>query len=228
MTVFTKGMTPGLYVITDSTLLPGDRVLSAVAAAIRGGATLVQYRDKTGSNTEQYRLASKLQDLCRIAGVPLIINDSPQLALNSHASGVHLGLTDGNLKEARARLGQNALIGATCHGDLTLARTAVSAGADYVAFGRFFQSTTKPGAPAADLSVLSDARSLGVPVVAIGGITLENGAQLIEAGADFLAVVGGLFEADDIEQQARSFTQLFHRCHPYFQAPAPRRPESSI
>lgn len=221
MTGFAKGMVPGLYVITDSTLLPGDSVLSAVAAAIRGGATLIQYRDKSSSGTEQYRLAGELQKLCGASNVPLIINDSPQLALDCQASGVHLGLTDGNLKEARARLGQTALIGATCHGNLELASTAVAAGADYVAFGRFFQSTTKPGAPPADMSVLTQAKSLGVPVVAIGGVTLENGAPLIEAGADFLAVVGGLFEADDIEQQARSFTELVHRYHPYFLAPAP-------
>ncbi len=221
MTDFVKGMVPGLYVITDSILLPGDSVLSAVAAAIRGGATLIQYRDKTSSGTEQSRLASELQKLCSASNVPLIINDSPQLALDSHASGVHLGLTDGNLEEARTRLGKTALIGATCHGNLQLASTAVSAGADYVAFGRFSQSATKPGAPPADRSVLAQAKSLDVPVVAIGGVTLENGAPLIKAGADFLAVVGGLFEADDIEQQARSFTELFHRYHPYFQAPAP-------
>ncbi|WP_152208602.1 thiamine phosphate synthase [Marinobacter changyiensis] len=220
MTVFVKGMVPGLYAITDSTLLPGDSVVSAVAAAIRGGATLVQYRDKINSGSEQRRLAMELQKICQAAGVPLIINDSPQLALECQASGVHLGLTDDNLNEARTRLGQSALIGATCHGKLELASTAVAAGADYVAFGRFFQSATKPGAPPAAISVLTNAKSLNVPVVAIGGVTLENGAQLIKAGADFLAVVGGLFEADDIEHQARSFTELFHRCHPYFQTPA--------
>lgn len=220
MTSFVKGLVPGLYAITDSTLLPGDSVLSAVAAAIRGGATLVQYRDKINTDSEQRRLASEVQKICRASGVPLIINDSPQLALDSHASGVHLGLTDGNLKDARSRLGQSALIGATCHGKLELASKAVAAGADYVAFGRFFQSATKPGAPPAAMSVLTKARHLNVPVVAIGGVTLENGAQLIEAGADFLAVVGGLFEVDDVEQQARSFAELFHRCHPYFQTPA--------
>lgn len=217
MTVFVKGMVPGLYAITDSTLLPGDSVLSAVAAAIRGGATLVQYRDKTNTDTVRRRLAIELQKICEAGGVPLIINDSPQLALDSHASGVHLGLTDGNLKEVRTRLGQSALIGSTCHGNLEHASTAVAAGADYVAFGRFFQSATKPVAPPAAMSVLAEAKYLRVPVVAIGGVTLENGGRLIEAGADFLAVVGGLFEADDIEQQARSFTELFNRCHPYFQ-----------
>lgn len=219
MTVFPKGMIPGLYAITDSTLLPGESVITAVTAAIRGGATLVQYRDKINVSSEQRRLATEVQKICHASGVPLIINDSPQLALDCHASGVHLGLTDGNLKEARTRLGHSALIGATCHGNLEHASTAVVAGADYVAFGRFFQSATKPGAPPAATSVLTEAKHLNVPLVAIGGVTLENGAQLIEAGADFLAVVGGLFEADDIEQQARSFTELFHRCHPYFQTP---------
>ena len=228
MTRFCKGMEPGLYAITDSILLPGDTVLSAVEKAIRGGAKLVQYRDKTNSATERDRLANELQRLCRAARVPLIINDSPPLAFTSQASGVHLGLSDSGIEEARARLGQDALIGATCHDNLELARTSVAAGADYVAFGRFFQSATKPGAPPAGVSVLTEASSLGVPVVAIGGITLENGAQLIKAGADFLAVVGGLFEADDIEQQARCFTELFHRHHPYFQSPAASRPESSI
>ncbi|MEX0605044.1 MAG: thiamine phosphate synthase [Marinobacter sp.] len=220
MTTFVKGMVPGLYAITDSELLPGNTVLDAVADAIRGGATLIQYRDKAHSEADKQRLAIALQKLCQASNVPLIINDSTELALRSHAAGVHLGLTDGDLKDARTLLGPNALIGATCHGNLELARTAVATGADYVAFGRFFDSATKPDAPTAATSVLTDVKPLGVPVVAIGGVTLENGAQLIEAGADFLAVVGGLFGADDIERRARSFTELFLRHHPYFRAPA--------
>lgn len=218
MTAFTKGLKPGLYAITDSELLPGDSVLAAVEAAIRGGAALVQYRDKSSSASERIRLARGLKTICQAGQVPLIINDDAELARRVGADGVHLGQTDGDLRDARALLGSNAIIGATCHGDLALAKAADAAGADYLAFGRFFRSSTKPGARPSEVAVLTAARKLGHPVVAIGGITLENGAELINAGADYLAVVGGLFDTDNIEQRAQEFTELFRRHHPYFQS----------
>ncbi|WP_166269798.1 thiamine phosphate synthase [Marinobacter caseinilyticus] len=219
MTPPARLLKPGLYAITDSNLLPGDSVLTAVEAAVRGGATLVQYRDKTSSLAERTRLAKSLTSLCQAFQVPLIINDEPELALISGASGVHLGQTDGDLPLARQQLGNQAILGATCHGDIALADSACRAGADYLAFGRFFQSSTKPGAPSAELPVLAAAKQFGRPLVAIGGITLENGANLIQAGADHLAVVGGLFDCDDIEQRARAFSELFQRFHPHYQSP---------
>lgn len=213
-----KGLTPGLYAITDSQLLPADRLLAAVEAAIRGGAVLVQYRDKTASQPERLKQARDLAALCDDAGVPLIINDDPELARRCGAAGVHLGQSDASLAAARQRLGDHAIIGATCHAGLSLAARADADGADYLAFGRFFSSRTKPDAPAADASILARARQYGKPVTAIGGITTDNGESLIRAGADLLAVVGGLFDADvnTIEERARRFSQLFAAHHPLF------------
>lgn len=213
-----KGLRPGLYAITDSHLLPADRLLPAVEAALRGGAVLVQYREKTAPQPERLRQARDLVALCTNARVPLIINDDPELARRSGAAGVHLGQSDSSLVNARQQLGEHAIIGATCHADLALAASADQEGADYLAFGRFFNSNTKPNAPAANTSVLARARPFGRPVTAIGGITTENGAALIRAGADLLAVVGGLFDGDPatIEERARQFTRLFATHHPLF------------
>ncbi|MFN2360852.1 MAG: thiamine phosphate synthase [Marinobacter sp.] len=213
-----KGLRPGLYAITDSQLLPADRLLAAVDAALRGGAVLVQYREKSAPQPERLRQARDLAALCRNAGVPLIINDDPELARRCSAAGVHLGQSDHSLVYARQQLGEHAIIGATCHADLALAASADRDGADYLAFGRFFNSTTKPDAPAADTSVLARARQFGKPVTAIGGITVDNGETLIRAGADQLAVVGGLFHGGlaSIEERARQFTRLFATHHPLF------------
>ncbi|WP_372927425.1 thiamine phosphate synthase [Marinobacter sp.] len=213
-----KGLRPGLYAITDSQLLTADRLLPAVEAALRGGAVLVQYREKTAPQPERLRQARDLVALCNSARVPLIINDDPELARRSGAAGVHLGQSDSSLVNARQQLGEHAIIGATCHADLALAASADRDGADYLAFGRFFNSNTKPNAPAADTSVLARARQFGRPVTAIGGITADNGEVLIRAGADLLAVVGGLFDGDPatIEGRARQFARLFATHHPLF------------
>ncbi|MBS3805192.1 MAG: thiamine phosphate synthase [Oleiphilaceae bacterium] len=211
---FTNGIRAGLYAVTDTDLLPGDRLFTEVAAALRGGAVIVQYRDKGSTSTERLHQAEGLQALCRDAGVPLLINDDTDLALRVGAAGVHLGQDDTDLAEARRKLGDDAIIGATCHGDLSLAKKAVAASADYVAFGRFFASGTKPDAVTANTQVLTDARALGVPVVAIGGITAENGALLVRAGADCLAVVGGLFGTADTEHQARVLAGLINQHRP--------------
>lgn len=204
----------GLYAITDSELLPGEKLFSGVAAALRGGARIVQYRDKTSSAQVRLHQATTLQTMCHQAGVPLLINDDAELAHSVGAAGVHLGQDDTALAEARALLGPEAIIGITCHGELALAEKAAAAGADYLAFGRFFPSTTKPGEQYADLSLLGRGRDLGLPLVAIGGITTENGPQLVQAGADCLAVIGDLFGHDDIEQQARRFSQIIQQNRP--------------
>lgn len=213
-----KGLRPGLYAITDSQLLPADKLLAAVEAALRGGAVLVQYREKHAPQPERLRQATDLAALCRNARVPLIINDDPDLARRCGADGVHLGQSDSSFADARHQLGEHAIIGATCHADLALAMSADRDSADYLAFGRFFNSNTKPDAPAADTSVLARARQFGKPVTAIGGITTDNGEALIRAGADLLAVVGGLFDGDlaSIEERARRFTRLFAAHHPLF------------
>lgn len=216
--LFRRGLRPGLYAITDSTLLPDEALIPAVAAAIRGGAVLVQYREKRLDEAGRLRQAHALADLCHREGVPLIINDDPQLARDCHADGVHLGQTDDSVEEARGLLGPEAIIGVTCHGRIELAEAASRLGADYLAFGRFYRSATKPGAPGAMPDVLEKAGHLGLPRTAIGGITVDNGAPLIRAGADLLAAVGGLFSGDtaQIEARARAFTRLFAEHHPLF------------
>ncbi|QSP95969.1 thiamine phosphate synthase [Marinobacter salinisoli] len=216
-----KGLRPGLYGVTDSMLTPPETLIASVEAALRGGAVLIQYREKQAPAPERLRQARNLQALCRNAGVPLLINDDPELARRCGAAGVHLGQGDAAASEARQQLGENAIIGVTCHSRLALAQEACAAGADYLAFGRFFPSATKPKAPAADVSVLTQARAYGRPISAIGGITIDNGAPLIQAGADLLAVVGGLFggPADTIEQRAKTFSRLFEQHHPLFSMP---------
>ncbi|PVY77048.1 thiamine-phosphate diphosphorylase [Tamilnaduibacter salinus] len=200
----------GLYAVTDPTLLPEDRLIPAVEAALQGGTVLVQYRDKAAGEVDRRRRAESLLSLCRNYHVPLLINDDLDLAQRIDADGVHLGQSDGRVDEARHRLGDQALVGRTCHDRLDLAREAADQGADYLAFGRFFPSVTKPEAPAATPDILTEAQTLNRPTSAIGGITLENAALLIAHGADLLAVIGGLFATDDVAARARAFDQLFH------------------
>ncbi|WP_248917554.1 thiamine phosphate synthase [Pseudomonas entomophila] len=201
----------GLYAITDSQLLAG-RFLSHVEAALEGGVCLLQYRDKGDDAARRLREAEALLKLCERYGTQLIINDDAELAARL-GGGVHLGQTDGPLTPARALLGRQAIIGSTCHASLELAQQAASEGASYVAFGRFFNSVTKPGAPAASLDLLGQARArVKLPIAVIGGITLDNAAPLVAHGADLLAVIHGLFGADsaqEVTRRARAFNALF-------------------
>ncbi|HNE25761.1 MAG TPA: thiamine phosphate synthase [Pseudomonadales bacterium] len=208
-------MTPplrGLYAITDDHLLV-DRLLPAVQAALAGGCRWVQYRSKHSkhSNAQQRKAeAQQLLTLCRTYNAFLLINDDVALAKTVGADGVHLGQEDMSLTEARRVLGKQAIIGITCHNSLSLAHTAQQEGADYVAFGRFFSSSTKQSAPPADLSILHTAKQqLAIPVVAIGGITLDNAKSVLDEGADMLAVVGDLFSAHDVTARAQAYTALF-------------------
>lgn len=202
----------GLYAITDSHLLADGRLLPYAEAALRGGARLLQYRDKSPEEQRRLREAQALQALCERYGAELIINDDAELAARLGV-GLHLGQDDGSLSAARALLGRQAVIGATCHARLELAEQAASEGASYVAFGRFFDSRTKPGAPGADLALLEQARRrLHLPIVAIGGVTLDNATSLIAAGASLVAVIHALFAADsaaEVERRAHAFSQLF-------------------
>ena len=201
----------GLYAITDSQLLAG-KFLSYVEAALDGGVRLLQYRDKSSDETQRLREAQALRELCERYQTQLIINDDAELAARLGV-GVHLGQTDGPLTPARALLGRQAIIGSTCHASLDLAEQATHEGASYIAFGRFFNSTTKPGAPAADLTLLDLARpKLQLPIAVIGGISLDNAAPLVAHGADLLAVVHGLFGAEntrEVTRRARAFNALF-------------------
>ena len=200
----------GLYAITDSHLIPADRLIESVTRAIEGGAVMVQYRDKHRSGNLRRHAAGALSDLCHRHHVPLIINDDIELARAVGADGVHLGQQDATLRQARDRLGDQAIIGVSCYDRLESARQAQAAGASYVAFGRFFPSPTKPDAVQARLSLLADARrELELPIAAIGGITPENGAELVAAGADLLAVIHGLFGQPDCLAAAQRYAALF-------------------
>lgn len=202
----------GLYAITDSQLLADGRLLPYVEAALKGGVKLLQYRDKSDDAARRLRQAEALRELCLRHGAQLIINDDAELAARLGV-GVHLGQSDGSLAAARALLGRAAIIGATCHASLELAEQARQEGASYLAFGRFFQSNTKPGAPSAPLELLEQARArFRLPLVAIGGVTLDNAPQLIARGASMVAVVHALFAAEnaaEVERRAHAFSQLF-------------------
>lgn len=200
----------GLYAIADTSLLPSERLVAAVQDAIAGGASAVQYRDKASIAAQREEQARALVALGRTHGVPIIINDDLELAARVGAAGVHLGQEDAAVAHARRVLPAPALIGVSCYNELERALAAQIERADYVAFGSFFPSPTKPQAVRATLDLLHAAkRQLHIPVVAIGGITPENGAALVAAGADALAVIHGLFAAPDIKRAAERYTALF-------------------
>lgn len=200
----------GLYAVTPLGLAPAD-LLARARRALEGGARLLQYRDKAGPGRDAgQRLgeARALAALCRLHGASLIVNDDIELALAVDADGVHLGRDDGDLAAARERL-PGKLLGASCYDRIALAHIAAGAGADYVAFGSMFASPTKPGAVRAPLSLFTEARALGVPLCAIGGITADNAPALVHAGADLLAVLSDLFDAPDVAARAGVFAKLF-------------------
>ena len=196
----------GLYAITDG---PRHDLLTVVHAALDGGAAWLQYRDKTQDSQRRLQEACALAALCAAFEVPLIINDDVALAHASGASGVHLGEADADLADARSTLGGQAIIGVSCYDSLQRARDAAAAGADYLAFGAFFPTRTKHVTRRASPALLREARQFGLPLVAIGGITPDNGGPLIAAGADCLAVVSGVFGATDTRAAARRYAKLF-------------------
>ncbi|MET0082815.1 MAG: thiamine phosphate synthase [Sedimenticola sp.] len=202
----------GLYAITDSTLAANSSIIDQVAQALAGGARVIQYRDKSGDDQKRLAEAGALLTLCRQHHAPLIINDDVELAARIGADGVHLGKDDPDIQAARMRLGEQAIIGISCYNQFERASIAQEAGADYIAFGRFFNSTVKPDAVQAQPDLLRRAkRELELPTVAIGGITPENGGALIEAGADMLAVIHGVFGQPDIRAACERFNELFRK-----------------
>lgn len=199
----------GLYALTPD-WADSAKLRNSVRAALAGGVRLVQYRNKRADPSLKKDQATKLFSLCREFDATLIINDDVELALSIDADGVHIGAEDVSFAQARTQLGPKKLIGVSCYNNLQLALERQSQGADYVAFGSFFTSPTKPGAVAAPLSLLSDAKArLHIPIVAIGGITLDNAPALIEAGADAIAVISALFDSTDIAATAKAFGELF-------------------
>lgn len=196
----------GLYAVTPE-LADGELLLRKVALALDGGITMLQYRNKGRQSLQEARV---LAAACGRAGVPFIVNDDIELALECGADGVHLGREDGDPAAARSRL-KGKVLGVSCYDSLPTARSAVAAGADYIAFGSVFASPTKPAAVRAPHSLFGEARALGVPMVAIGGITLENAPKLLDAGADAVAVISDLFDAPDIAGRARAYGKLFEK-----------------
>jgi len=201
-------MIRGLYAITPDTD-DSELLIEQVSAALDGGARILQYRNKGSDAVRRLWQANILKSLAQSRGAIFIVNDDVALAEAIRADGVHLGRGDDAIAAARARLGEAAIIGASCYNSLELARSAVAAGASYVAFGAVFASGTKPGAVHAPLSLFADAASLGVPRVAIGGITADNAGQVVAAGADAIAVIGGLFDGDGIAERAATLAALY-------------------
>jgi thiamine-phosphate pyrophosphorylase len=193
----------GLYALTPD-LDDTATLVAKVAAALAGGARAIQYRNKSASPELRREQAQALARLTSARGGLYIVNDDPELARDVDADGVHVGEDDATIIAAREIVGADRLVGVSCYNDLSCAEAAVAAGADYIAFGSFFPSATKPGARRADVSLLARAASLGVPRVAIGGITPENASVLVAAGADALAVITSVFDHDDDAEIARA------------------------
>jgi thiamine-phosphate pyrophosphorylase len=200
----------GLYAITPdmadlNTLIPKTKL------AIEGGAFMVQYRSKIQDRDVKIQQCAAILRLCRGYGVPCIVNDDVDMCRTLNADGVHLGEKDDNIAEVRRILGDNAIIGSSCYDQLERAKQAQKEGASYVAFGAMFPTPTKPIAPRATLALLKEAkREIHIPIVAIGGITVNNAHDVIETGIDAIAVITSLFEAKSIKETAETFSKMFH------------------
>lgn len=204
----------GLYAITDATLM-ADNFELAIEQCLQGGTCIIQYRDKSEDSEKRLKQAKSIRQLCNQYQALFIVNDDIELAIATYADGVHLGKDDLDLKTARKQLGTDKIIGITCYNQLQNAIEAEQAGADYVAFGAFFNSSVKPDAVNAPLSLIKQAKEqLQVPVCCIGGITANNAEQLIETGADMVAVISELFASENIKQSSISLSSLFDDSSP--------------
>ena len=203
----------GIYVITDKKLIPRDRFIETVEKAIRGGAKIIQLREKDTPEEEIIKLGKKLLKITRKYGIPLIINDSPKLAREIGADGIHLGKDDPEISEARSILGDEAIIGVSCYGDIERGLRAEMEGADYVALGTPFFTPTKPDRKSTPFEVLREAkrRITKIPVFAIGGITKENAQSVLETGVDGIAVITAVFSSPNPEEAARSLAEFFEQ-----------------
>ena len=198
----------GLYAVTPEAL-SGAALYRAAEAACGNGAVVLQYRNKSTDTVQRRADADALRAITTVCGALFVINDDIELAKACGADGVHVGRDDGGPVQARSALGADALIGVSCYDDPALARAAARDGADYVAFGSMYASSTKPAAPPASIARFAEVADLGLPRCAIGGITLARAPELIAAGADLLAVVSDLFDAPDIAARARAYARLF-------------------
>ena len=200
----------GLYVITPD-MADLNTLIHKTKLAIEGGAFMVQYRSKIQDHDVKMQQCAAILRLCREYGVLCIVNDDVAMCLNLEADGVHLGEKDDNIAEIRLILGEDAIIGSSCYDQLDRAKQAQKEGATYVAFGAMFPTSTKPTAPRASLELLSEAkREIHIPIVAIGGITVNNAHDVIETGVDAIAVITSLYEAKSIKETAETFLKMFH------------------
>jgi len=201
----------GLYAITpDSADL--NTLIQKTKSAIEGGAFMVQYRSKIQDRDVKMQQCAAILRLCRKYEIPCIVNDDVDMCRILEADGVHLGEKDDNIAEVRHILGEDAIIGSSCYDQLDRAKSAQKEGASYVAFGAMFPTSTKPNAPRATLALLKDAkREIEIPIVAIGGITVNNAHDVIKTGIDAIAVINSLYEAKSIKETAETFVKMFHQ-----------------
>lgn len=199
----------GLYVITDENLTPRDKIFEMVESSLRGGAKFVQLRDKEVSYSDSLAVAIELKKLLSHYDAKLVINDNLELALESKADGLHIGKDDLTLKDAKVKF-KNGFIGVSCYGDILRAVTMQENGADYIAFGSFYSSPTKPHSGVVPKETITIAKErLKVPICVIGGINLQRAEELINLGADMVAVISDIWSSDDIQAHAKEYSKLF-------------------
>ena len=202
----------GVYAITDSKLIPVKKFAANLKQALEGGANIIQYRDKSRQHELRWQQAKIMVDLCKEYGAISIVNDDIELAKVIDADGVHLGAEDDSVEFARAELGESKIIGVSCYSDLSLAKKMALASADYVAFGSIYASPTKPEAKVAGIEILQQAKnSLTVPVVAIGGVSIEKMPELLSTKVDSVAVISGIFASEDIKMATQQYSQFFRK-----------------
>ncbi|QMU60208.1 MAG: thiamine phosphate synthase [Gammaproteobacteria bacterium] len=199
----------GLYVIADAACIGNDKIITKTEEVLTTGVKIIQYRDKINSPEDRYKIAAQLRKLTHDHTCLLIINDDAQLALDIDADGVHLGKNDTSIEQARRLLGDDKIIGASCYAQYEDAQIAINASADYIAFGSFFPSTTKPNAPRAEIALLTKAKQqFKTPICAIGGITPQNATNVLTAGADMIAVISAVFNASSPKQAVQEYLSL--------------------
>ncbi len=200
----------GLYAITPD-MADLNSLIQKTQSAIEGGAFMVQYRSKIHDRDVKMQQCAAILSICREYDIPCIVNDDVEMCRVLEADGVHLGENDDNIAEVRRILGEDSIIGSSCYDQLNRAKQAQKEGASYVAFGAVFPTPTKPNAPRATLELLREAKSeIQIPIVAIGGITMNNAHDVIETGIDAIAVITSLYESNSIKETAETFSQMFH------------------
>lgn len=199
----------GLYVITDEKLTPYDKILDMVQQALEGGAKFVQLRDKNNTDDFLFEYGLKLKQLCHQYGAYFIVNDRVELALKLDADGVHVGEEDENIEKVMEMM-RGKIVGVSCYGSVERAKQMQQAGASYVAFGSFYFSPTKPKSKTVPKEIIPQAkRELSIPVCVIGGITVERAKELVELGADIVAVISDIWTADNIKNRCLEYKKLF-------------------